>query len=428
MSADRAAGPSGVYPSVHLPARPGRQLLATAGLRITGQAAGACTALAAVGLLAAAGAALLVSLPVPPLRRRVQRGAEAAVELLAALERRRLGHFLGEEVASGTAPLRVAAYLAVHGMTGLAFGLLLLCGVFLATMLIGGTVVGFATRDLETLYVDLPGISFFFDLRLLGLVGAAVMVAVIAAGSAAASALQRWIARRLVGGDRSDRLRSRITELAQSRAAVVGAIDEERRRIERDLHDGAQQRVVALAMMLGRARRAEGMPERSRALVERAHEESRRLVEELRDVAWRVYPRALDELGLGAALGGAVERAGLPVSVDDRMSGRAARAVETAAFFTAREAVTNAVKHSGADRVEVLLHGGADRPVSVAVADDGRGGADPAGGGLSGLRRRVESAEGRLTVDSPPGGPTVVAAVFPGGTGGADAEPGTAPR
>ncbi|WP_326680180.1 sensor histidine kinase [Streptomyces sp. NBC_01237] len=199
--------------------------------------------------------------------------------------------------------------------------------------------------------------------------------------------------------------------LAASRAAVLRAVDAERRRIERDLHDGVQQRLVALAMLLGRARRNR-TPEQAGALLEQAHQESRDVLTELRDVAWRVCPTALDSLGLQEALGGVAQRCSIPLRMEFALPPTLPRPVETAAYFVVSEAVTNAAKHSGAGCVQVRLTG--ERSLlTVRIEDDGRGGADPAGSGLSGLRDRVAALDGRLRVDSPPGGPTTIIAELP---------------
>jgi signal transduction histidine kinase len=188
-------------------------------------------------------------------------------------------------------------------------------------------------------------------------------------------------------------------------------VDAERRRIERDLHDGVQQRLVALAMLLGRARRSRD-PERADALLLQAHEESQGVLTELREVAWRVYPSALDSLGLEEALGGVAERCGIPLRIRYEVGAPLPAPVETAAYFVVSEAVTNAAKHSSAGAVEVRVRLSGARLV-VQVEDDGTGGADPAGGGLAGLRGRVAALDGVLHIDSPLGGPTIVTAELP---------------
>ncbi|WP_408055803.1 sensor histidine kinase [Streptomyces lycii] len=206
-------------------------------------------------------------------------------------------------------------------------------------------------------------------------------------------------------------LERRIDELAASRAGILEAVDAERRRIERDVHDGVQQRLVALAMLLGRARRSKD-PEHGAELLRQAHEASREVLGELREVIWRVYPTALDSLGLKEALAGVAERCSLPLRMDCSVPPGLPGPVETAAYFVVSESVTNAAKHSGARRVTVTVgqHGAVLR---VTVEDDGTGGADPSGSGLSGLRQRVAALDGAFTVSSPPGGPTTITAELP---------------
>jgi signal transduction histidine kinase len=223
--------------------------------------------------------------------------------------------------------------------------------------------------------------------------------------------VERALARWVLGPSRQDLLEQRVAELTESRAGVVEAVDEERRRIERDLHDGVQQRLVALAMLLGRARRGSD-PERSARLLRDAHDESRLALDELREVAWRVYPATLDELGLRAALAGLAERCPVPVAVDYGLSRRPGRSTETAVYFAVREAVTNAVKHSGAERITIDLAESSDG-LTIRVTDDGAGGADPAGTGLAGIARRVSALDGALSVTSPPGGPTAITVTLP---------------
>jgi signal transduction histidine kinase len=161
-------------------------------------------------------------------------------------------------------------------------------------------------------------------------------------------------------------------------------------------------------MLVGRARR--GRPE----LLEQAHQEAQQALAELREVAWRVYPSGLDSLGLGEALAGVAERAGVPVTVACELPRRPPMAVETAAYFVVCEAVTNAAKHAGAGLITVGVRE-EDAKVVVRVRDDGKGGARPAGGGLSGLARRVAALDGSFEVTSPAGGPTTITAVLPCG-------------
>lgn len=227
--------------------------------------------------------------------------------------------------------------------------------------------------------------------------------------------LHAVLLRRWMGVVRTDALESRISRLLTTRRGVVLAIDDERRRIERDLHDGVQQNVVSLSVTLARARRASD-PERADQLLEQAHLQSQELIEEVRQVAWRIYPTALDEHGLAAAMDGVAQTSPVPVEVQHDLHGELPPAVESAAYFVAREAVTNVVKHAGASSILILLRtrGEADRrSLHLSVTDDGIGGADLEGGGLQGLARRVAALDGSVGVDSPPGGPTTITAEIP---------------
>ncbi|QIJ65437.1 sensor histidine kinase [Streptomyces sp. JB150] len=324
----------------------------------------------------------------------------AGVRRLAALERARRAVYFGDRfpehyAASDDKVLRYVALRAAAGLlTAVVIGLLGL-GAGLAGLLAYAVARGGVGWEELLTQVVLGGVLLFLDLQ----------------GLRSLAALDARSARECFGPSERELLRRRIDELAASRAAVVAAVDAERRRIERDLHDGVQQRLVALAMLLGRARRGRD-PERADALLAQAHEESRGLLTELREVAWRVYPSALDSLGLAEALGGVAERSPLPLRIRCETGGPLPRPVETAAYFVVSEAVTNAVKHAAATAVSVRVVRGAGR-LTVRVEDDGAGGADPAGGGLTGLRGRVAALDGTLHVDSPLGGPTVITAELP---------------
>jgi len=220
------------------------------------------------------------------------------------------------------------------------------------------------------------------------------------------------IARRLLGPD----LAARVDELERSRAEVVVSADEERRRIERDLHDGAQQRLVALAMQLGRARsRFTTDPEGARALLDEAHNEAKLALAELRDLARGLHPAVLTDRGLDAALSGLAARAPIPVvvEVDPAAGAKPVPVVDAIAYFVVAEALTNVAKHARATRAAVVVRR-LDGMLRVVVTDDGVGGADPAlGTGLRGLADRVSGVDGRLHVDSPPGGPTALTVELP---------------
>lgn len=220
----------------------------------------------------------------------------------------------------------------------------------------------------------------------------------------------------LLGPDRRAELARRVDALAQSRAGAVAAADAERRRIERDLHDGVQQRLVALAMNLGLARASHpDAPDALSEAIARSHDDAKQALSELRDVVRGLHPAVLDDRGLDAALSGIAARAPVPVRLRVDLPRRPPPAIEAVAYFVVSEALANVTKHARASRVEVTV-----RPVGdllrVVISDDGRGGARPAGGtGLRGLAQRVASVDGTLGIDSPPGGPTTIEVELPCG-------------
>jgi signal transduction histidine kinase len=223
----------------------------------------------------------------------------------------------------------------------------------------------------------------------------------------------------LVGGHaaftRRDGGSRRIAQLESTRAGAVDAQDTELRRIERDLHDGAQARLVALGMSLGMAeQKLASDPAAAQALLAEARVGAREALAELRDLARGIHPPVLSDRGLEAAISTLADRSPLAVDLSVELPARPAPAVETAAYFVAAEALANAGKHSGAETVAISARRQGDA-LAIAITDDGRGGADPGGAGLTGLRQRVEALDGTLTVSSPDGGPTTVRAVIPCG-------------
>jgi signal transduction histidine kinase len=226
--------------------------------------------------------------------------------------------------------------------------------------------------------------------------------------------LDRMAATALLGPSRAVELERRVETLSQSRAGVVDAADAERRRIERDLHDGAQQRLVSLAMNLGIARETlTDLPAEARLAIAAAHDEAKEALTELRNLVRGLHPAVLNDRGLDAALSGIAARAPLPVRLTVDMTGRASPTVEAVAYFVVSECLANIARHSNARQamIDVRLTGSVLR---IQVTDDGVGGADPARGtGLSSLVQRARSVDGTLRLDSPAGGPTVVTAELP---------------
>ena len=216
---------------------------------------------------------------------------------------------------------------------------------------------------------------------------------------------------------RARALRARVDDLRTARQRIIAAADAERRRIERDLHDGAQQRMVAVAVTLGLAEaRFASDPESAYKLIAQAREEAQAAVKELRELARGIHPALLSERGLGPALEALAARAPVPTTVDGVPAQRLPAPVESAAYFVTAEALTNVAKYAGATSAGVSLaveHG----TLLLIVRDDGAGGADPtAGSGLRGLRDRVEAIDGQLHIDSPPGlGTTLIAELPLGG-------------
>ena len=225
------------------------------------------------------------------------------------------------------------------------------------------------------------------------------------------AAVARW----LLGPGRQARMEARIGELETSRAGVVDAAETERRRIERDLHDGAQQRLVSLAMELGRARaKFASDPQAAEAIVGQAHEQAKEALTELRNLVRGVHPPVLSDRGLDAALSGLAALSPVPVTVRVDLPVRPPAGVEAIAYFVVAEALTNVAKHAKASRALVTVTRSGDL-LNENISDDGVGGASLDGQGLSGLAARVAGIDGRLLVTSPDGGPTVIEAVLPCG-------------
>ncbi|MFJ8664499.1 sensor histidine kinase [Streptomyces sp. NPDC093600] len=231
-----------------------------------------------------------------------------------------------------------------------------------------------------------------------------------------------WLIRGLAAVDRlmvsgllgPSRLATRVTELESDRGVVVDTAAADLRRIERDLHDGAQARLVALAMDLGLAKEKLAEDPRAAArMVEEAHDEVKIALRELRDLARGIHPAVLTDRGLDAALSAVASRCTVPVSVQVDLATRPAPAIEGIAYFTVSELLQNVSKHARARRAWVEVWRTGDR-LMLQVRDDGRGGADAAAGsGLAGLMERLDAVDGVLAVDSPAGGPTTVTAELP---------------
>ncbi|MEU2022656.1 sensor domain-containing protein [Streptomyces sp. NPDC016469] len=222
----------------------------------------------------------------------------------------------------------------------------------------------------------------------------------------------------------SDDLERRIAELESDRGVVVDTAAADLRRIERDLHDGAQARLVALAMGLGLAKeKLTDDPEAAARMVDEAHGEVKVALQELRDLARGIHPAVLTDRGLDAALSAIASRCTVPVTVRVDLPGRPAQAIEGIAYFTVSELLQNVSKHSGARTASVDVWRSGDR-LLIQVGDDGRGGASMDGGtGMAGLAERLDAVDGVFVLESPAGGPTTVTAELPWRDRGAEKSP-----
>ena len=204
-----------------------------------------------------------------------------------------------------------------------------------------------------------------------------------------------------------------MERLTQTRTGAVDAADAERRRLERDLHDGTQQRLVALAMNLGLARIQARTAEQAQEALAEAHEDAKAALAELRNLVRGLHPAVLEDRGLDAALSGVAARMAIPVRLTVDLPRRPSATIEAVAYFVVSESLTNITKHAQASQAEVVVQRAGDR-LHIIVSDDGAGGADPARGtGLAGLAMRAASVDGTFEIASPPGGPTLITVDLP---------------
>jgi signal transduction histidine kinase len=344
---------------------------------------------------------------------------------LAALERRRLGIADQRPIVSGhrTPPPGLFAWVATRyteaatwrellyalllaTVAPMAYAALLLAALVIAVMLISPAVASFATGGIVLIIpVDsLPGTIPYVIAGLLAVPLLAYAIGLVSAGHTA-------IARLLLGRGGDAELR----EVARSRTRLVDAFDAERRRIERDLHDGAQHRLTSLTLQLGVARLDVPDDSPAAAALDKAHAEAKDLMVVLRETVHGISPQVLADLGLPAAVRELAERSPLDVTVTiaGLLADRYPARVENTAYFAASEALGNAAKHAGVAAAEIRLSHSGDLLV-LEVRDTGRGGANAAAGsGLTGLADRVAAVNGRLLLSSPPGGPTLVRVELP---------------
>jgi signal transduction histidine kinase len=304
------------------------------------------------------------------------------------------------DAVGGFVTALLPAALIAYGIEGL----LILCGLW--QVLDGGYWYAFVP------------VSGFGSAVLCALLGACFMALGLAANPRLLD-LHFLLVRLLIAPTREARLEQRVRRLAETRHDAVDTSAAELRRIERDLHDGAQARLVAMGMNLGAVEALiEKDPARAKVLVAQARSSSAEALTELRDLVRGIRPPVLAERGLGDAAEALALRSRVPVETDIDLPGRFEEPVEAAAYFAVSEVLTNAAKHSDAARIWLDAHfARADEDTGmlrIAVTDDGRGGADLDGGtGLRGVERRLGQFDGVLALSSPPGGPTMITVEVP---------------
>ncbi|MEV8503882.1 sensor domain-containing protein [Actinoplanes sp. NPDC051475] len=384
----------------------------------------ACLAFAALLwlILVALGCVVGVGLLFVPTALRLQRFA-------ADRERARLSRWGDEVVSPGPAPGRwrdavadpVARrewrWLLVHGTLGLLLGIL---GLALPLNAVRDGTFPLWWRLLPpedaTSSLGFPVVHDWVGAFGVWALGVAWVAVAVGLGPAFART-QAYPGRRLLPPGADLDLALRVAELTATRAAALDAHAAELRRIERSLHDGTQNRLVGVTVLLGAARRALARdPATAEQILSRAQDAAEQALAELRTVARSILPPVLADRGLAGALDGLAGTCGVPCRVEVDLPGRCAASVEATAYFVVAEALTNVAKHSGAAHAVVTVRG-RDDLLSLTVTDDGHGGADEeAGSGLTGIRRRVGALDGTLTLTSPPGGPTTLRVELPCGS------------
>lgn len=295
----------------------------------------------------------------------------------------------------------IASFLitSVLGVTMLTFVQSFIWSVAAGIALLGG---GDAAAPS---YVTAIGLFATLETPLIGLITAVVSVAVVVG----IALLHRLIVIPIAtAGAKAQQLTTQVQVSAQQRAGAVRAAEVERTRIERDLHDGVQPRLVSVGMTLGLAQQQiDADPEGAKALISEAHTSTKAAITELRQLARGIHASVLDDRGLDAALSALAGRSHIPVVLDVRLQGRCSREAETAVYFAIAESLTNAAKHSRASECRVLVRLRDENTLWARVEDNGIGGARVLpGGGLDGIINRIQAAGGSVRIDSPQGGPT----------------------
>ncbi|MGW6871657.1 sensor domain-containing protein [Streptomyces xanthophaeus] len=372
---------------------------------------GVVLAVAGIGLLLLLGA-VVGAVPLGALERRRLRWVEPArvPDPHASLAGAGAAAWLRTRLRE-RATWRELGYAALLGPVFGAAGFGVVALLAFALLLVATPVIAWAIAP-DTLML-IPGRPLSGPLEAFGGTAVGLLLAAVAAYAGALLAGAQVKTARLLLGPREED--ARVLELTRSRVRLVDAFEAERRRIERDLHDGAQQQLVALSMTLGLAElelRKVPQAAEAAALVGRGRGEAKVALEQLRELVRGIHPQVLTDHGLAAAVAEVALRHPVPVSLDLDVP-RLDESVEVTAYFTVTEALANAAKHSGASHVTVVGRVEGDR-LTLTVTDDGRGGADPgAGAGLTGLADRVAMLKGRLVVSSPVGGPTELRAEVP---------------
>ncbi|HEX5535376.1 MAG TPA: histidine kinase [Actinomycetales bacterium] len=363
---------------------------------------------------------------------------------IAYFERARLASFLGVDVDTPPPPADSRSFWRRYVFNGrpwkslLYLFLISIWGMLAGTVVLIAISVALAAALLPTYGWALPGdvVHLPWGAELSGeslwwltLSGWVALMVVIPLISALLARVDVGLVRFLLGAGQSeqvDQLTHRVATLTETRERTVDSVELERRRIERDLHDGPQQRLVAIAMDLGMARtKLDTDPVAAQSLIDKAHSAAKEAITEMRQVARGIHPPVLTDRGLDAALSALAARSPVPVSVEVTLPERPSPTLEAIAYFCVSEALTNVAKHARASTAGVRVWQDRNSLV-LTVSDNGAGGAVIGGGtGLIGLRNRAAAVDGRLHVDSPPGGPTVLTVWLPWAPGRPQANPAT---
>ncbi|MEU3919634.1 sensor domain-containing protein [Streptomyces sp. NPDC029004] len=352
-----------------------------------------------------------------------------ALHALADRERLRLGRWGPEVLAPEPPPtqLRLALldpttrrelrWLVRHATLGFLLGFLsILLPISAARDSLFPLYWKLVPKDTTATSVGLGNAHSWPDALAVAMLGVG-WIAIILGLTPGMARLQARPGRRLLAAGPDTDLSLRIAELTATRAAALDAHATELRRIERSLHDGTQNRIVSVTVLLGAARRMVARdPAGADELLERAQSAAEQALAELRTVARGILPPVLADRGLAGALAGLAASCAVPCRIDVEVPERCAASVEATAYFIVAEALTNIAKHSGAEHATVTARRRGGR-LHLCVEDDGRGGADEDGGsGLTGIRRRIAAHDGNLSLASPPGGPTTLKVDLPCGS------------